>query len=362
VSSTIQAVGTALPEHVLDAPARQDLLKAIWPRMALVGAAVEEAGGIRYLAEDPARLLEPRGLTETMALYTRHATNLAESACRRALGRAAVNPAAIDLIISVSCTGYLVPSLDVRLIERLGLRPDVVRLPITELGCSGGAAGISLAHRHLAAYPDQRVLVVAVELPSLTFQPGDSSLDNLTASMVFGDGAAAAVMAADQAAGSAGLKVEAVASHLVGGTADALGYDLRDGGFHVVLDRRLPRIVGRSIGEVAGRFMERVGMDRVEFLAAHGGGPRVLDAVQKALNLHDELLTPSRRTYAEIGNVSSASLLFTLAALLPCFGSQPLQGLGLGLGPGISIELLQLSWTPQKTPGISRALPRNASR
>jgi alkylresorcinol/alkylpyrone synthase len=346
MSSLIQAIGTALPDHVLDASARKELLQSIWPRVAMVGAVVEEAGGIRYLAEDPAQLLVERGLRDTMALYARHAICLTESAARQALERAGAGPESIDVIISVSCTGYLVPSLDVHLIERLGLRPDVVRIPITELGCSGGAAAISLGHRHLTAYPDQRVLVVAVELPSLTFQPGDSSLDNLTASMVFGDGAAAAVMATAPAAGSPGLKVEAVGSHLVSGTAGALGYDLRDDGFHVVLDRRLPRIIGRSIGEVARGFMLRVGMERVEFLAAHGGGPRVLDAVQAALKLDDALLAPSRQTYLEVGNVSSASILFTLAAILPCLGSQPLQGLGLGLGPGVSIEMMQLAWNP----------------
>jgi len=307
---------------------------------------MDEAGGVRYLAEDPARLLEGRGLSETTALYARHATDLTESAARQALTGAGLSPQRIDVIISVSCTGYLVPSLDVTLMERLGLRADVVRIPITELGCSGGAAAIALGHRHLAAYPDQHVLLVAVELPSLTFQPGDASLDNLTASMVFGDGAAAAVMSGGAPTDAPGLTVEAAASHLVAGTTAALGYDLRDDGFHVVLDRRLPRIIGRSIGEVVEAFMERVGMERVDFLAAHGGGPRVLDAVQAALKLSDPLLAPSRKTYAEIGNVSSASIFFTLGALLPCLGSQPLQGLGLGLGPGVSIELMQLAWKP----------------
>ncbi len=344
MSSTIRAVGTALPEHVLDAKARKDLLRAVWPRMAMVGAAVEEAGGNRYLALDPAQLLERRGLTDAMALYAQHATRLAESACRRSLDDAETGPDSIDVVISVSCTGYLVPSLDVHLIERLGLRPDVVRVPITELGCSGGAAAIALGHRHLLAFPEQRVLVVAVELPSLSFQPDDSSLDNLTASMVFGDGAAAAVMERAPGTGASGLTVEAAATHLVSGTGGALGYDLRDDGFHVVLDRRLPRLIGRSIGGVARAFMRRTEMERIDFLAAHGGGPRILDAIQEALNLDPALLAPSRRTYSEIGNVSSASMLFTLADLLPCLGSQPLEGLGIGLGPGISIELIRFAW------------------
>jgi alkylresorcinol/alkylpyrone synthase len=344
--SQIQAIGTALPEHVLDASARNHLLKTIWPRMAMVETALEDAGGVRYLAEPPGRLLEPQGLTQSMGSYARHAIGLAETASRQALDRAGVKPSAIDFVITVSCTGYLVPSLDVQLIERLGLRSDVVRLPITELGCSGGAFALALGHRLLSSGPGRRALVVAVELPSLTFQPADRSLDNLIASMVFGDGAAAAVMAGSSPGGAPGLRVESAASHLVGGTAGALGYDLRDDGFHVVLDRRLPRIVGRSLGEAGRRFMEEVGMERVEFLAAHGGGPRVLDAIQSALNLEDGVLTHSRRTYAEIGNVSSASILFTLAAILPCLGSQPAQGLGLGLGPGVSIEFLQLSWMP----------------
>jgi len=170
-ASVIRAIGTALPDHVLDASARGELLQSIWPRMAMVGAAMAESGGLRYLAEDPKRLLEPRGLTDAMALYGSHAIRLAESASRQALDQAGINPAAIDVIVSVSCTGYLVPALDVHLIERLGMRPDVVRLPITELGCSGGAAAISLGHRHLVAYPDQCVLVVAVELAEDARQP-----------------------------------------------------------------------------------------------------------------------------------------------------------------------------------------------
>jgi alkylresorcinol/alkylpyrone synthase len=345
VSSLIQSIGTAVPEHVLDAAARQQLLRTIWPRIGLMASAVEEGGGIRYLAEPPAQLLEARGLKDSTASYAKHAIRLAEAASRDALAKAGVSAGEIGAIISVSCTGYLVPSLDVYLAERLGLRPDVVRLPITELGCSGGAAAIAFAHRHLVACPDRPVLVVAVELPSLTFQPEDSSLDNLVASMVFGDGAAAAVMAAGQP-GSPGLAVEAVGSHLVAGTATALGYDLRDDGFHVVLDRKLPKIISRSIGAVAMDFMESAGMERIDFIAAHGGGPRVLDAVQRALQLDDGLLAASRQTYAEVGNVSSASILFTLAALLPCLGSEPRQGLGIGLGPGVSIELIQLAWTP----------------
>ena len=349
-ASALMAIGTALPEFALDAGARQELLAAVWPRLARIGvqngatSSSPESGGMRYLAEPADRLLVQRGLTETMTAYRDQALLLAERAVRSALEGSKTEPKEIDAVITVSCTGYLVPSLDVHLIEALGMRSDVIRLPITELGCSGGAAALAFAHRHLSAYPEQRVLVVAVELPSLTFQPGDASLDNLTASMVFGDGAGAAVMAG---AGEhdRGLVIERVASHLIPGSSAALGYDLRDDGFHVVLDRRLPALIRRSIGEVATRFSDPARRP-IDFLAAHGGGPRVLDAIQAGLNLEDRVMAGSRRTYAEIGNVSSASILFTLGAQLRCLGPAPLKGLGIGLGPGVSLELMELAWRP----------------
>lgn len=343
------AVGTALPEFALDAGARQDLIEALWPRLARIGgrsgtSGSPESGGMRYLAEPVERLLVQRGLTETMRIYREQALLLAERAAKDALDGSESSARHIDAVITVSCTGYLVPSLDVHLIASLGMRADVVRLPITELGCSGGAAALGFAHRHLAAYPEQRVLVVAVELPSLTFQPGDTSLDNLTASMVFGDGAGAAVMTG-AGPGSRGLVIERVASHLIADSSGALGYDLRDDGFHVVLDRRLPTLIRRSIGEVARGFSDPK-HHPIEFLAAHGGGPRVLDAIQTGLNLDDRVMAASRRTYAEVGNVSSASILFTLGAQLRCLGPAPLGGLGIGLGPGVGVELMELRWRP----------------
>jgi predicted naringenin-chalcone synthase len=346
VSSTAMlAVTTALPEHALDAEARHDLLVSLWPRLAMAGSSVVENGGTRYLAQPPDRLMAERGITESMRVYQEHALVLAERAARSALEAARLTAPDVDAIISVSCTGYMVPSLDVHLMQRLGMRADVVRLPITELGCSGGAAGIAFAHRHLAAYPEQNVLLIAVELPSVTFQPTDSSLDNLTASMVFGDGAGAAVMSGVKP-GWRGLTVGRVASHLISNSTPMLGYDLRDDGFHVVLDRRLPRLIGRSIGEVSDRFRSAAGITSIDFVAAHGGGPRVLDALQESLHLPDSVMAASRRTYEEVGNVSSASILFTLANLLPSFGSEHRQGLGLGLGPGVSVELMQLDWQP----------------
>jgi alkylresorcinol/alkylpyrone synthase len=345
MASTLLAVGTALPEHILTPALRRSLLETVWPRLKLIRTTAEEGGGDRHLVVAPEQLLAQRGLTESMELYAVEATRLAEAAGRRALDAAGVAAGEIDVVITVSCTGYVVPSIDVALAERLGLRPDAVRLPITQLGCSGGAAGLGFAHRHLVAYQRQRVLVIAVEVPSLNFQPDDSSLDNLTASMVFGDGAAAAVLTGSDLA-PRGLQILSAGSQLIPASARLLGYDLRSDGFHVVLDRRLPRLIEARIGAAVGDFLGKAEMPRIDFLAAHGGGPRILDAVQKALGLDDALLAPSRQTFEQVGNVSSASVLFTLTALAESLGKTPSDGLGIGLGPGVSVELLQLGWRP----------------
>jgi alkylresorcinol/alkylpyrone synthase len=332
-SSAFLGFGTALPEHTIDGATSLSLLSAYWPRLR--GATPEPL--TRHLAAPVDWLLRPRSLGDTMRAYAEHAPRLARQASCRALADAGVRPADIDLVISVSCTGYLVPSLDVRLAAEIGLRPDVTRLPLTELGCSGGAAAVAAAHRHLAAYPDDRVLVVAVELPTLTFRPDDRSLDNLTAAMVFGDGAAAAVMGTSPS----GLQVRGAASRLLPDSEAALGFQLRDGGFHVVLDRRLPRLIERHLPGVIADFTGHQRIDDPAFYAVHAGGPRVFDAVETSLRLPPDALAPSRRVFREVGNLSSASILFSLAEL-PGAANAAGDGLAIAFGPGVTIELLHL--------------------
>ena len=334
-ASAFLGFGTALPPHRVDGAESLRALGGLWPRLR--GATPEPV--TRYLIAPIEWLLAPRSLGEAMRVYAEHAPRLARLASCSALANADVAPAAIDLVVSVSCTGYMVPSLDVRLAAELGLRPDVTRLPLTELGCSGGAAAIAVAHRHLAAYPRDHVLVVAVEIPSLTFQPADRSLDNLTASLVFGDGAAAAVLTGAAGAAPGQLQVLGTGSRLLPNSSAALGFDLRDTGFHVVLDRRLPRLVESDLAAVVAGFEVRQGITgRPDFLAVHGGGPRIFDAVEAALELAPEDLSLSRRVFREVGNLSSASILFTLAEL----PETPGDGLAIAFGPGVTVELARL--------------------
>jgi predicted naringenin-chalcone synthase len=335
--SAFLGFGTALPEHAADPAVTTAVLRRIWPRLP---AASPADSATRYTVLPLDELLRRRTLSETMRVYAEHAPRLAELASRRALAAAGVQPRELDMVVSVSCTGYMVPSLDVQLAREMGMRPDIIRLPITELGCSGGSAAIAAAHRHLAAYPRARVLVVAVEICSLSFRADDQSMDNLTAALVFGDGGAATVMSGDRADG---LHLVDAASRLLPNSAGMLGFDLRDAGFQIVLDRRLPRLVEASLPGVVSDFRASRRIESPDFYAIHAGGPRIFDAVQSALRLDDESLAVSRRVFKEVGNLSSASILFSLAEL----PQRPGDGLAIAFGPGVTVELAHLHRGPR---------------
>ena len=352
MGAAFRSIATALPEHRLEAADALRRLRSFWPRLDRLEEA-EAALGTRYTCEPIDQLVRHRGLTDLRDAYLRHARGLAETAARSALDGAGVSGSDVDLVITVSCTGYIVPSLDVHLAGVLGLRPDVIRLPITELGCSGGAAAIAAAQRHLAGFPDDVVLVIAVEVPSLNFQPGDASLDNLTACLVFGDGAGAAVLAKRDPERSS-LEVGRTASHLIPGTADILGFDLRDSGFHVVLDRRLPRVLGAHVGPVVERFIADGEMPAPGFYAVHAAGPRIFGALESALRLRPDAFDVSREVFARYGNTSSAAIFFVLEQIEEQGGGR---GLGIGVGPGVTIELMQLEWVPAETARTSEAAP-----
>ena len=356
MGSAILSVATSVPERRLEASEALDRLRGFWPRLAKLAEA-DAAIGVRYLCEPVEDLLRPRSLDVLRNSYMRHARRLAVDAAQQALDRARVHASEIDLIITVSCTGYIVPSLDVYMSEDLGFRNDIVRLPITELGCSGGAAAIAAAHRHLVGFPDQKVLVVAVELPSLNFHQTDASLDNLTACLVFGDGAGAAVLAKPDPEVDR-LEVLQTASHLIPGTAHVLGFDLRDGGFHVVLDRRLPRILGRELRRVVERFLSASGLQEPDFYAVHAAGPRIFDSIQSALALKPGALDVSRQVFAEVGNTSSAAIFFTLEKLFAAEDPRVGEGLGIGIGPGVSLELMHLSRIPARVEATTQTRKR----
>ncbi len=300
----------------------------------------DEGARTRYFAEPLASLMERRTQSQQTDAYLEHARVLARQVCCEALERSGIAPSDIGLVIGVSCTGLVLPSIDAELIPLIGLRPDVARLPITELGCGGGVAGLARGLDYLRAYPQRSVLLFAVEIPSLTFQPDDHSLDNLVAALVFADGAGAVVLRAGE--GLPGWTLEHSGTVLVPEGARHLGYELRDGGLRVILSRELPDVVERYLRGAVETFLEEAGLRLADLdaVAAHPGGPRIVDAIERALDLHPDALATSRSVFAGNGNASSAGIFFVLEELQ----RRGTQGrvLAIAFGPGLSIELALL--------------------
>ena len=296
-----------------------------------------EGARTRSFAQPLTSLMERRTQSQQTDAYLEHARALARRVCCNALERSGIAPAEIGLVIGVSCTGVVLPSLDAELIPVIGLRPDVARLPITELGCGGGVAGLARGLDYLRAYPERSALLFAVEIPSLTFQPDDHSIDNLVAAMVFADGAGAAVLRAGD--GRPGWTLEHCGTVLVPEGARHLGYELRDGGLRVVLSRELPDVVEAHLRGAVERFLEEAGLrlPDLDLVAAHPGGPRIVDAIGHSLGLRPELLASSRSVFASHGNASSAGIFFVLGEMQHA-GAHG-RALAIAFGPGLSIEL-----------------------
>jgi alkylresorcinol/alkylpyrone synthase len=265
-----------------------------------------------------------------------------------ALDAAGVRADEIDLFVTVSCTGIMIPSLDAYLVDELGFRRDVRRLPLTELGCAGGAAALCRGHDFLRGFPEARALVVAVELPSLSLQRDDLSPGNLVSTALFGDGAAAVVLeggALEPRVPRQALRMRETLAHIFPRTAYALGFDLRDDGFHSVLSKDVPALIKSEIAALVTALAGRRGLTRedLSFFVLHPGGRRILGVAEEELRLTRDDTRPSWDVLREFGNQSSASVLFVLDRWLrerpPATGAH---GLLAAFGPGLSVDLLLL--------------------
>ena len=290
------------------------------------------------------------GIEPTNDRYIREATDLGERALREVLKVAGLTARDLDLLIVTSVTGVAVPSLDARLVSRLGLRPDVKRLPIFGLGCVAGAAALARLHDYLLAWPGHHAALLAVELCSLSWPAAEITIADLVASSLFGDGAAALVATGGQGPGrraGGGPRIVASRSQVYPDSLDMLGWRLGSDCFRIVLTAELVGVVERHLGGSVSSFLAEhdLTIDDISAWICHPGGPKVIDAIQESLKLPDSAMEPSRHSLAEVGNLSSASVLHilqkTIGAGPPPRGSY---GLMIGLGPGISAELVLLRW------------------
>ncbi len=349
IQPRISAVHTALPAHYvtqeqLTVAFREFLAEKHFnpERLEELHRAVQVGG--RYLARPLQDYYALDSFSKRNDAWLEVATELGEQACRGAIEKAGLTPVDIDHIFFVTTTGIATPSIDARLANRLRLRADIKRSPLFGLGCAGGAAGLSRASDYLRGAPGKHALLLSVELCSLTLQRDDLSVANIIASGLFGDGAAAVVLSADDKPGAHIIDTSSV---FYPDTERIFGWDVVDSGFKIVLSSKVPSLVRSSLGHDVPAFLapHHLHTKDISHWPLHPGGPKVLDAFAEALSLPPGALDRSRKSLRETGNLSSAAVLFILGDLLASgVAKSGDYGVLAAMGPGFSSELLLLKW------------------
>jgi alkylresorcinol/alkylpyrone synthase len=347
----IISAGTAFPANYYSQEVLLQALQAYWngrlenPQMLSRLHARTGVGG-RHLAIP----LADYYALETWGDYNRawfHAAeNLGFQSLCRAISAGGVDRAAIGALIFMSITGVSSPSVDARLINRMGLPATIKRMPVFGLGCVGGAAGRARAADYVRGYPRQIAALVSVETCSLTFQRDDLSVANLISSGLFGDGSASVLVAGEEV-DLPGVSIVDTRSTFYPGTEDVMGWDVSESGFKIVLSPRVPDVIRENLGSDVNTLLESNGLRRKDIHSwiMHTGGPKILEATQEALGVDREALAASWECLEKVGNLSSSSVLVVLAEFLtrrrPPAGSWSVLG---AMGPGFCSELILLRW------------------
>jgi alkylresorcinol/alkylpyrone synthase len=347
----IASVASAFPKHYYKQHALVEALKNDWrhrlPNPDILDRLDES------MKVDGRFLVRPIEFYENMKtwgqandVWIESGLELGEKALCRALLRAGLEPFELSAIFVTSVTGIAAPSLDARLVNRMGLSRNIKRIPIFGLGCVAGAAGISRAADYVRGYPDQAAALLSIELCSLTLQREDLSMAHLISALLFGDGAAATVVVGSEVE-SEGPEILATKSVLYPNTERVMGWDISEKGFRIVLSPEVPDTVIRHLGEDVDAFLAEQGLSRgdVKSWVMHTGGPKVLEATATALGLTERELEASWDCLRKVGNISSTSVLLVLEDVYS--HRRPERGtlsILAAMGPGFCAEMVLLRW------------------
>lgn len=302
----------------------------------------------RHLIQPVELALQHPGVEARHKIYIQESRRMSTIAIKEALENAHLTAKDIQMIIAVSCTGFLFPSLTAYLINDLKFSPHTKQLPIAQLGCAAGGAAINRAKEYCMAYPDHNVLIVAVEFCSLLYQPTDTAVSSLLAGGLFGDAVSAAVMKGKKRVDDSGLRIDSVRSYLIPHTENYISYDIKDTGWHFVLDKRVRETIAPIVPVMELLLREEyISKQSLEYFILHSGGPRILKDLAELLDIEEEKITCSRECLANLGNVASVVVFEVIrrffskrGAVLPA----GVRGLLGGFGPGITAEINVGTW------------------
>lgn len=304
------------------------------------GAAVDK----RYSIMGPEEVFEATSFEDKNNVFVREVKKLGRSALQRALDKSGWLADSLDYIITVSCTGIMIPSLDAYLINDLDLRKDIVRLPVTEMGCAAGVSGLIYASNFLRSNPGKRAAIVAVESPTATFQLNDYSMANMVSAAIFGDGAACVLVSSEKDA--KGPRIVGEEMYHFPDATQMMGFDLTNSGLKMILDPLVPQVISEHFPEIIHPFLKRYGssIEKVDHLIFHPGGKKIVETVEQLFGTLGKNLEDTRETLRLYGNMSSATVLYVLERFMEKDIPVGDQGLLLSFGPGFSAQRILLEW------------------
>jgi 1,3,6,8-tetrahydroxynaphthalene synthase len=350
----------SVPEYVITMEETLEFAERVHagkPQLPLALRLIQNTGvRKRHIVQPIEKTLRHPGFEERNRIYELESKKRCPEVIEKALANASLAPDQIDLIIYVSCTGFLMPSLTAWLINNMGFRSDTRQVPIAQLGCAAGTAAINRAHDFCLAYPERNVLIVSSELCSLCYQPADDDVGSLLSDGLFGDAVAAAVV---RGSGGSGIALERNASHLIPDTENWISYAVRATGFHFQLDRRVPGTM-EPLAPVLRELVTNHGWDigSLDFYIIHAGGPRILSDLGRFLDVDHKMFRHSWATLTEYGNIASAVVLDALRRLFDEDTTMPgAHGVIAGFGPGITAEMAVGSWNVDAAVDMDQVQP-----
>ena len=304
------------------------------------GAAVDK----RYSIMDPLEVFTNTSFEERNDIYTREAIDLGEKVLQKALDKSGWEPKDLDYIITVSCTGIMIPSLDAYLINKLKLRQDIVRLPVTEMGCAAGISGIIYAKNFLQANPGKRAAVIAIESPTATFQLNDYSMTNIVSAAIFGDGAACALLSSHP--DDNGPEILAEEMYHFYNNEHMMGFKLTNSGLQMVLDIEVPDTIASHFPAIIHPFLEKnnLKITDIDHLIFHPGGKKIVQTVEALFSDLGKNIDDTKEVLRLYGNMSSATVLYVLERFMDRTDTKGTKGLMLSFGPGFSAQRVVLQF------------------